>query len=155
MSMSSTGSSSTSGLAITSLVLGIATLMFFWIPIFDLVPGALAVLLGVLGLKQVRRGTAAGKGLAVAGILCASLGMIPSFLLAGGIVVALLFGTPTISVERSSPPSAAISSEGPRIVDADRAAADGAREVAPSVKTTSNDQDQTDATSDPDRGKQP
>ncbi|MCI0334695.1 MAG: DUF4190 domain-containing protein [Planctomycetes bacterium] len=70
-----------SGIAITSLVLGIVTLLMFWVPILHLVPGLLAVLLGVVGLRIARRGTAGGAGLAVAGIVCAVLGMMPTALL--------------------------------------------------------------------------
>jgi hypothetical protein len=71
-----------SGLAITSLVLGILTLLMFWIPILPLAPGLLAVILGAVALWSVRRGTASGGGLAVAGLLCAVLGMVPTALLA-------------------------------------------------------------------------
>ena len=52
-----------SGLAITSLVLGILTLLMFWIPFLHLFPGLLAVVLGIIGFRKVRHGTASGGGL--------------------------------------------------------------------------------------------
>lgn len=70
-----------SGVAITSLVLGVLTLLMFWAPILHLLPGLLAVVLGIFGLRIARQGTAGGAGLAVAGILCAVLGMIPTALI--------------------------------------------------------------------------
>jgi hypothetical protein len=71
----------TSGLAIGSLVLGIVTLLMFWIPILHLLPGVLAVVLGIVGLMMIRRGTVSGAGLAVSGIVCATLGMLPTVLI--------------------------------------------------------------------------
>ena len=70
-----------SGLAIASLVLGILTLLIFWIPFLHLLPGLIAVVLGIIGFSKARRGTAGGGGLAMAGIICAALGMIPTFLI--------------------------------------------------------------------------
>lgn len=113
MSSSNPATTSTSGLAIACLVLGILTLLSFWMIYFVLVPGLLAIVLGILGLRQIRRETATGKGLAVAGIICATLGMIPTALLTGGLALALIFGEPVPPSDFAAPSPTATSIEGP------------------------------------------
>ncbi|HEV8604601.1 MAG TPA: DUF4190 domain-containing protein, partial [Tepidisphaeraceae bacterium] len=56
-------SPATSGLAIASLICG----LIFFLPIL---PGLLAVIFGIIALKQTREGRAGGRGLAVAGLVC-------------------------------------------------------------------------------------
>ncbi len=74
-----------SGLALVSLILG----LFFFIPIFGLVQGILAIIFGVIGLKQIRNGKSRGKQFAIAGI---SLGIIGILFTVGLYGVLFYFG---------------------------------------------------------------
>ena len=59
------------GTAIASFIFG----LFFWIPLINLIFGALAVYLGIKSLIKIRRDPAKyfGKGFAVAGIILGAL----------------------------------------------------------------------------------
>lgn len=52
------------GLAITSMILGIVGLVFFWVPFIPYPLAILAVIFGFVGMKKV-----VGKGFSVAGIV--------------------------------------------------------------------------------------
>lgn len=67
-------SAPTSGLAIAGMVLGIISLLATCVPLVSLPCGALAIVLGSAAHGSVRRGRAAGGGMASAGIVC---GFIP------------------------------------------------------------------------------
>lgn len=60
------------GLAIASMVLGILGVVFFCVPILNLILGLLALILG--GVSLVKK--AAGKGMAIAGLVCGILATI-------------------------------------------------------------------------------
>jgi hypothetical protein len=65
-----------SGLAVAALVLGILGLLSFWVPVVNVVAILMAVVgivLGVLAVRGVKRGTQAGKGMAIAGIVLSAL----------------------------------------------------------------------------------
>lgn len=64
----------TAGLGAGALVCGILSLVICWVPFVPLVLGLLAVGLAWAALWAVKRGTAGGKGLAVAGLVCGLLG---------------------------------------------------------------------------------
>jgi len=68
------GKSRTSGLAVVSLILG----CFFIVPILGIIPSLLAVILGIVAAVKIskNRNALKGKGLAVAGIVLGSLGVI-------------------------------------------------------------------------------
>ena len=59
------------GMAIASSIFG----LFFWIPLVNLISGALAMYLGVKSLIQIRRNPAkyCGKGFAITGIVLGAL----------------------------------------------------------------------------------
>jgi hypothetical protein len=84
-----------SGLAITSLALGAITLLMMRIPIVPVGAGLLAVILGGIALSSARRGTAGGTGLAVFGIVCAVLGMLPTLWIVLLVALAIM-GFPVI-----------------------------------------------------------
>jgi hypothetical protein len=75
-------SSGTNGLAIASLVLGIAQI-FLWF-----VAGIPAIILGAVALRQVRLSGQSGRGMAIAGIILGSIGIVLSILLIILIIVA-------------------------------------------------------------------
>lgn len=57
------------GLAIASLVLGIVAILISVIPFFGIIPGILAIIFGIIGLKQ-------SKKMSVAGIVTGSIGLL-------------------------------------------------------------------------------
>lgn len=62
------------------MVLGILGLVGFWIPFGDILLSALAVLFSVIGLTQTGHNAMAGRGRAIAGLICGVLGLIPAIL---------------------------------------------------------------------------
>lgn len=64
----------TNGLAIASLVLGIVSILFVWIPIVWLLGTPLAIIGLVLGLLALRRPS--GRGLAIGGLVCAGASLL-------------------------------------------------------------------------------
>ncbi|QQE79348.1 DUF4190 domain-containing protein [Alicyclobacillus sp. SO9] len=59
-----------SGMAITGLILGIASIMLALIPIIGLISGILGIIFGSLGLRSTRRKSAGwGLGLGIAGVV--------------------------------------------------------------------------------------
>jgi len=69
---SKTANKQTSGLAITSLVLGI----FSFIPLFGVPLGILAVIFGVVSFSKIKKGERVGKKLAIAGIILGVCGIL-------------------------------------------------------------------------------
>ena len=67
------------GFCIASLILGIVTLIFFFIWFISIPCGILAIIFGILGIKTTN------KSMAIAGLITGSIGLIISFL-----IVALL-----------------------------------------------------------------
>lgn len=61
------------GKAIAALVLGILSIVFFWLTILDLALIIPAVIFGTLGLSDARTRNAGGRGQAIAGIVCAGV----------------------------------------------------------------------------------
>lgn len=70
----------TSGMAIAGMVLGIITLVGWWIPIGSVVIGALAVALSGVGMAQTSNPASGftGRGLAITGLVCGIIGLVPS-----------------------------------------------------------------------------
>lgn len=64
-----------SALAIASLILGVVGLLSGWL-IFGGALGLVGVILGIVALVKVKKGTASGKGMAIGGIVTGVLGMI-------------------------------------------------------------------------------
>ncbi len=62
------------GLAVASLVLGILSILFVWIPFIGLVAWILALIGLVLGLVGMSRPT--GRGMALAGSICSGIGLL-------------------------------------------------------------------------------
>lgn len=61
------------GKAIAALVLGIASIVFCWVSVFDAVFVVLALVFGLIVLSEARRG-GRGRGMAIAGLACAVVG---------------------------------------------------------------------------------
>ena len=65
-------SAKTSGLAVASMVVGILALAVFFVP---LVPGLIALVLGLVGISRTGPGRLRGRGFAVAGVACGGSAM--------------------------------------------------------------------------------
>lgn len=61
-----------SGFGIASLILGIISILLFWLTILDLVPIILGIILGIVGRGRNRR----GRGLALAGIITSVIALL-------------------------------------------------------------------------------
>lgn len=69
--------SKTSGLAITSLVLGIFAFIFIWIPVLGQVLALLALIFGIIALVKIKKNhTIKGKALAIIGIVLAGVAIV-------------------------------------------------------------------------------
>ena len=62
------------GLAVASLVLGILSILFVWIPFIGLVSWILAPIGRVLGLVALNKPF--GRGMAIAGSICSGIGLL-------------------------------------------------------------------------------
>jgi hypothetical protein len=70
----------TSGMSVAGMVLGIITLVGFWIPIGSVILGVLAVALSGAGMAQTGKPGYSGRGMAITGLVCGIVGLIPSVL---------------------------------------------------------------------------
>ncbi|MFD3531355.1 DUF4190 domain-containing protein [Streptomyces sp. NPDC058664] len=73
-----TGGKRSSGLAIASLVLGIAAILLFWTVFGGLVLGLLALVFGIIGARKVRAGRGRHGRMSLIGAVLGALGMIAS-----------------------------------------------------------------------------
>jgi len=62
------------GKAIAALVLGILSIVFFWLSFFDAVFVVLALIFGLIALAETKRTPSGGRGFAVAGLVCTVIG---------------------------------------------------------------------------------
>jgi len=76
------------GFGVAGLVAGILGVVFIWVPTFALIMSVLAVLFGSLAVRQVRKKTRRGGGVAAAGLILGIVGllMITALLIIGAIV---------------------------------------------------------------------
>jgi len=66
----------TSGLAIASMVCGILSLVFFWVPLFGFLLGIIAIIFGAVAIRQIgREPNLGGRGMAIAGLVCGIVGV--------------------------------------------------------------------------------
>ncbi len=64
------------GKAIASMVLGIVSILMFWLSIFDAVFVITGLVFGILALTEAGPRSAAKKGMAIAGLVCVTLGTV-------------------------------------------------------------------------------
>jgi hypothetical protein len=65
------------GKAVAALVLGIASIILFWLSVLDAVPVILALVFGLLGLSQSKsRPDRAGRSMAISGLVCCLIGAV-------------------------------------------------------------------------------
>ena len=63
------------GLAVGGLVVGILSLVFFEVPVLGIILGIVAVIISYLALQRANQGSA-GKGMAMAGLICGGVGVV-------------------------------------------------------------------------------
>ncbi len=78
----------TNGFAITSLILGIVSLVFCWIWFGGLLP-ILGIVFGILGIKKGPN----GKGMAIAGLVMSIVALVIMAIIAVIVVVAIIAGS--------------------------------------------------------------
>jgi uncharacterized membrane protein YkgB len=64
------------GLAIASLVLGIVGVVFCWCYGFGVLTGIVGLILGIVGMKQIKKTGAKGRGLALTGIITSGVAIV-------------------------------------------------------------------------------
>lgn len=79
----------TNALAIASLVLGIVSILFVWIPIVGILGTLMAIIGLVLGLLALRR--RGGRGLAIGGLVCAGASLLITALYVFSAVLGVIF----------------------------------------------------------------
>jgi hypothetical protein len=92
------GAGKPQGLAVTSMVLGIVSFLICWIPylnILSLLTAVGAVVLGFIARSGVAKGTQAGGGMALTGII---LGIVYLALFIIGVILALVFGMAMLGI---------------------------------------------------------
>ncbi|WP_454301100.1 DUF4190 domain-containing protein [Salana multivorans] len=94
----------TTPLAVTALILGIAGLVFVWVPWLPVLLGIAALVLGVLGMRKVAASPTplGGKGLAIAGIVCGSAAIVGGVI--GIVILAALAASVNEIVQNSQTP---------------------------------------------------
>ena len=68
-------------MAVAGLVLGIIALALCWVPFLNWILSLLGIIFGGLGIGKAGRVGGRGKGMAIAGLICAILGVVVSILL--------------------------------------------------------------------------
>jgi len=76
------------GLSVAGMVTGIVGLVFEWVPILGLTLGVVGVVLSGVGISRVTKGTGSGKGMAIAGLVCAILAVLLGLFWTIGVLVA-------------------------------------------------------------------
>jgi hypothetical protein len=76
------------GAGIAALVLGILSILLSWLLGLGLLPGVIGLVLGIVGLRRVRRGRATNRGTALAGLITSILGVLLSLVVVVVLAVA-------------------------------------------------------------------
>ena len=69
------------GMAIAGMVLGIASLALFWLSYIATVIGVVGLILSIIGLNKSKTMGGVGRGMAMAGIITSSLGIVASIVI--------------------------------------------------------------------------
>ena len=79
------------GLALSAMVLGIIGLILaiclFFFPFVAVVVGLIAVVLGIVALRQVKSGRAAGRGMALTGLVTGAIALVLGLALTTGLAL--------------------------------------------------------------------
>lgn len=80
-----------SSAATAAMVCGIVGLVAFWAPFVNLICAVLGVVLGIIGIQQTNSGRYKGRGRAIAGLVCGSIGLLAAVLVILLLLMAALF----------------------------------------------------------------
>lgn len=72
--------------AITSLVLGIISLMLFWIFIYSIIIGSIGIIVGIVSIAKKRD----SLNLAIAGIITSSIGLFLNIIFSAIIIIGMI-----------------------------------------------------------------
>ncbi|OEV21229.1 DUF4190 domain-containing protein, partial [Streptomyces nanshensis] len=86
------GPQPSNGLGTAALVLGIISVVGFCMYGVNIVLGILALIFGIIGLGRAKRGEATNRGMAIAGIITGSVGIVLGSVLLGFIIWAVANG---------------------------------------------------------------
>lgn len=78
-------SPATNGAAVAALIVGIASVLLFWIPLLGPLLGLVAIVLAVVGIRGARTRAGGGKGMAIGGLIAGILGLIVGVLFLAGL----------------------------------------------------------------------
>ena len=84
------GQSTTNGVAIAALVLGLLALLSCWLPFLNVVSivlGLIGIICGVVGMVKVSREQRSGRGLSIAGIITSVLAVLVAIIMNVGILL--------------------------------------------------------------------
>jgi hypothetical protein len=89
----------TNGLAVTSMILGILSILGIWVFFLGMIPALLGIILGHVALQQIKKSnnTQGGNGMAIAGLVLNYLVFAPGILCLGAILVAGASAIPFLS----------------------------------------------------------
>ncbi|MFC9704623.1 DUF4190 domain-containing protein [Streptomyces sp. NPDC056943] len=93
------------GMGIASMVLGIVAVVGFCLYGVNIILGILALIFGIIGLKKAGRGEATNRGMALAGVILGSVGIVVGSVILGLIIWA---ATQDASYEGSDDPYASV-----------------------------------------------
>jgi hypothetical protein len=68
------------GKAIAALVLGICSIVFFWLSVFDGILIILALVFGIIALSDSKSRGGSGRGMAIAGLICMGVGTVAAII---------------------------------------------------------------------------
>jgi hypothetical protein len=85
--------STTDGVALAAMIVGILSLLFAWFPVLGGLGGAIALILGFVGRSRVRSGTSAGAGQALTGIITGAIAVVINLLVVAAAVAFFGGGT--------------------------------------------------------------
>lgn len=120
----------TKGLAISALIVGIASLVFCWIPVIGILGGIAAVVLGIIAIKKAQ-----SKGMSITGIITGALAILSATAI---LIFTVMFITAVSDTVSEQSDSSSQQTEQPT-------------EDAPSATEDSTDDSGTESTTDGDR----
>lgn len=113
-----TGGTTTNGLAIAAMIVGIVAVISGWAPFWGVVVGIAAIVLGIIGLKRP-----GGRGMAITGIITGAVGALWSLIVTALFIVALSIGATAVQTAQNAVDQA--NNESKSLIDAKKDFAKG------------------------------
>lgn len=88
---------STSGMSVSSMVLGIVGIVFVWAPFLGVICAILGIIFGGIGISQTKKNpNLTGRGMAIAGLVCGIIGIAVWVIVIAAIGIFGVFSTTTM-----------------------------------------------------------